>query len=236
MTTFTNFCRTCDHQHIVDDTSSGDSVCVDCGLVLDKIYLHQAKNTYSHSNDNKRNSGALAQDSFEIIERMCSKCNIESEDIKNSIYNKWRNFDKKVRGSNFCLESSILVCIYTGLIEAKVPRPLSHLCGQTNVDIKNVWHHLKGNDAFYRPNLMCEYFLHSLNLTFRDVEGIRALVKQIENKFVFSQKTLIASCAYIFLRRKETTSKKQITISRLAKRLGISTMAICRCVKKIEKK
>ena len=80
---------------------------------------------------------------------------------------------------------------------------------------------------------MCEYFLHSLNLSYKDVEEIRALVKLFENKFVFLQKTLIASCAYIFLRKAKNDAHKRITKSQLAKQLGISAMAIYRCVKKI---
>lgn len=82
---------------------------------------------------------------------------------------------------------------------------------------------------------MCEYFLHSLNLSYKDVEEIKASVKLLENRFVFSQKTLIASCAYIFLRKNKRDSHKRITKLQLAKQLGISAMAIYRCVKKINR-
>ena len=227
MTTFANYCHTCDHQQVVDDFSSGDSVCVDCGLVLDKIYLH-------HSNIIK-NETHLSHNSLDIIERMCAKCNIENENIKNVITKKWQDL-KKIWRKNVCTESLAMVCIYIGLIESKSPRPLSHLCEQTNVNIKNVWQYLKANDSFYKPNLMCEYFLHTLNLSFKDIEEIRKMVKRYESMYVFSQKTLIASCAYIFLRGRENTSNKHTSVTQLAKQLGISSMAIYRCVKKLNNK
>ena len=134
-----------------------------------------------------------------------------------------------------CLESSVLACVYMGLTESKVPRPLSHLCALANVNIKKVSRYLKDDDSFYRSNSMCEYFLHALQLPFKDVEQIRKMVKRHETKFVFSQKTLIASCAYIFLRENKSSSRRQVSISQLAAQLGLSAMAIYRCMKKIKK-
>ena len=226
-----NFCRTCDHQRTVDDVSTGDSVCTDCGLVLGQIYLPQIKTR--HLDSTETNRYVPNPDIMDTVDRMCGKCNINDENIKRNILLKLQNFESEMNGKHACPESSILMCIYMALIESKVPRPLNHLCSLTNVSMSKVRLYLKDKDSFYRPNLMCEYFLHSLNLSYKDVEEIRALVKLFENKFVFSQKTLIASCAYIFLRKSKHDSHKRITKSQLAKQLGISAMAIYRCVKKI---
>lgn len=243
MSTFINYCRTCDHQRAVDDVVSGDSVCTDCGLVLDKIYLSETKNTFLDQEAvmNRRtfngNSIIAGYDCIDIIERMCNKCWIDDNAIKNLIFEKWQKIQKKTeicKYKGFCPESAILVCIYTALIESGVPRPLSHLCGQTNVDMRNAWRYLKANDSFYRPHLMCEYLLHPLELPFKDVEAIRAMVKHFETRFVFAQKTLITSCAYIFLSKKENSTKPQTSISQLAKQLGTSSMAVYRCVKKLK--
>ena len=143
---------------------------------------------------------------------------------------------KQLYKKNLCLESLLLVCIYTTLIELNTPQPLSYLCKLTNVNVKKVWHYLKTNDSFYRPNLMCEFLLNPLNLSFKDVGKIRTVVKQLEREFVFSPKTLIASCSYIFLRERNIKLEIPISQSRLAKQLGISPMTIYRCVKKIEDK
>ena len=226
-----NYCRTCDHQRTVDDISTGDLVCTDCGLVLDQIYLPQTKTRLPHSSETNRL--VPNPEITDTVDRMCGKCNIDDENVKRNILLKWQNFESKMNGKHACLESSVLMCIYTALIESKVPRPLNHLCALTNVNMSKVRLYLKDKDSFYRPNLMCEYFLHSLNLSYKDVEEIKEMVKLLENKFVFSQKTLIASCAYIFLRKSKHDSHKRITKSQLAKQLGISAMAIYRCVKKI---
>ena len=226
-----NFPKTCDHQRTVDDVSTGDLVCTDCGLVLDQIYLPRTKTHLPISMETNRL--VPNQEITDTIDRMCDKCNIDDENVKRNILLKWQNFESEMNGKHGCLESSVLMCIYTALIESKVPRPLNHLCALTNVNMNKVRPYLKDKDSFYRPNLMCEYFLHSLNLSYKDVEEIKEMVKLLENKFVFSQKTLIASCAYIFLRKSKHDSHKRITKSQLAKQLGISAMAIYRCIKKI---
>ena len=230
---FNNICRTCDHQRTFDDVSTGDSVCTDCGLVLDQIYLPKTKTRLVDFLAERNRPVPPKPEIADTVDRMCGKCNIDDENIKRKILFKLQNFENKMNGKHGCLESSVLMCIYIALIESKVPRPLNHLCALTNVDMSKVRLYLKDKDSFYRPNLMCEYFLHSLNLSYKDVEEIKAAVKLIENKFVFSQKTLIASCAYIFLRKSNNDSHKRITKSQLAKQLGISAMAIYRCVKKI---
>ena len=222
---FIDFCRTCDHRNFFDDVSTGDSVCTDCGLVLDQIYLPKIKTSSLFSKE--RNQHNPDPEIVDTVDRMCDKCNIDDENIKRNIFLKLQNC------KHACLESSVLMCIYTALIESEVPRPLKDLCALTNVDMSKARLYLKDKDSFYRPNLMCEYFLHSLNLSYKDVEEIKASVKLLENRFVFSQKTLIASCAYIFLRKSKHDSHKRITKSQLAKQLGISAMAIYRCVKKI---
>ena len=201
-----NYCKTCDHQRTIDDVSTGDLICTDCGLILDQIYLPQIK---THLPDSRETNRLIPNpEIMDTVDRMCGKCNIDDENVKRKILLKLQNFENEKHG---CLESSVLMCIYTTLIESKVPRPLNHLCALTNINMSKVRLYLKDKDSFYRPNLMCEYFLHSLNLSYKDVEEIKAMVKLLENKFVFSQKTLIASCAYIFLRKSKHDSHKQIT-------------------------
>ena len=221
----------CEHQHTVEDISCGDLVCTDCGLVLDKIYLPTTKDKAP-----PRKERIIPDSCIDLlVEDMCNKCHIENENIKSLASKKWQNM-KRIYKKNVCQESSILISIYTALIESQVPRPLNHLCAQTNITSKKVWNYLKANDTFYKPSLMCEYFLHVMNLPFKHLEEIRKMVEKLETRYVFSQKTLIASCAYIYLRNQANISKKmKISISRLAKQLGISSMAMYRCVQKIER-
>ena len=125
------------------------------------------------------------------MQRLCYKCNIECVDLIRVINKKWNASEKRGK-RGVCLKSQALMCIYTALIESEVPRPMKDLCHISGIKQDKVWQYLKDDDSFYSPNLMCEYFLHSLNLSYKELKEIREKVKQHEKKFVFSPKTLIA--------------------------------------------
>ena len=89
---------------------------------------------------------------------------------------------------------------------------------------------------------MCEYFLKTLNLPFKDVESIRKRVRHYERKILFSPQTLIAACAYTFIREnkmslslssEENNQTTRPTFVGLSRELGISPMALNRWVKRI---
>ena len=238
MSRFVNFNRTCSHYNIVDDFSNGCEVCTDCGLVMhDRIYAPYDNRLESIKAEESSEFVARGKDHFpdETMQRVCNKCNIECADLKRAIAKKWNASGKRGK-RGVCLESLALMCIYTALIESEVPRPMKDLCGITGIKQDKVWQYLKNDDSFYSPNLMCEYFLHSLNLSYKELKEIREKVKQVEKKFVFSPKTLIAACAYVFLREKRSRvdQEKPKSLSHLAGRLGVSPMALSRCVKKID--
>ena len=227
-----NVCNTCPHYNSIEDHSTGDEICTDCGLVLDKIYLNQ---NILYKDENIYNTSEKQHD---IINDLCSKINIDNVPIKTQIVKRWNDLIKKNKKPTLDDEvCCALACIYMGLIDSGFPRPISHLCQPFDVNIKSVWSCMKANNLLCRPSLMCEYFLHSLNLTFKEIEQIRKIVREKEMLFVFSPKTLIASCAYVFLREqreKEKSKKYPITISYMAKDLGVSPMAMYRCIKRIK--
>ena len=136
----------------------------------------------------------------------------------------------------------MLVAVFLALVKSKVPRPMQHLCQLTGIEPAKVWPYLNTQEFYFRPSLMCEYFLKGLNLPFKDVESIRKRVCYYERKMVFSPQTLIAACAYTFLRENKMSfslsseGKNQTTrptFVGMAKELGISPMALNRCVKRI---
>ena len=43
----------CQHLNIIDDLSSGDTICKDCGLIVDKIYLSQNIEIFKKNNNFK---------------------------------------------------------------------------------------------------------------------------------------------------------------------------------------
>ena len=140
----------------------------------------------------------------------------------------------------------MLVVVFLALVKSDAPRPMQHLCQLTGIDPAKVWPYLNTQEFNSRPSLMCEYFLKGLNLPFKDVESIRKRVCYYERKVVFSPQVIIAACAYTFLRKNKTSFsissgggknlKSRPTFAGMAKELGISSMSLNRCVKRINNK
>ena len=244
---FIDYDRTCEHINVVDDDVSGDHICADCGLVLDRVYKfqHLEKMEEIKSPPPPWSANDIAKNMFynDIIDRMFAKCHVVNEHVRKNVK---RDVDSMMkRHKKICVESLVLACIYVNLIKQEVPRPIGDLCSETNIREKNVWHYVEKSGSFYRPHLMTECFLKPLNLSFKEVKEINRMVKLAETKCVFSPKTLIASCAYLYLRNNhrlltcnQSTDRSRrfhLTINRFSKIINVSHMALQKCMNKIEK-
>ena len=129
--------------------------------------------------------------------------------------------------------------IYFTLIELDIPRPMSHLCQDAGIVPKYVWYWIKlyhktrdqeHKAIILQPTSMSEYFLKPLNLSYKDVQKINNLV-EINDILTFAPKTLLAACAYTFLRK---NNKQNLSVKNLAKCLGVSAMSVYRCKKALK--
>ena len=246
---FINYQLTCDHINVVDDDVNGDRVCTDCGLVMDQVYkfhnLEKMEEIKSGPPSPTANDAAKNRFLYnDIIDRMLGKCHVDNKLIRKNIQRDVTTMKK--RHKKICEESLVLACIYVNLIKQEVPRPVGDLCNLTNLKEKNVWHYVERSRSFYHPHLMTECFLKPLKLSFKKVQEINRMVQLAETKCVFSPKTLIAACAYLYLRdnnslqscSNQLTDKKRcnFTIGRFCKIVNVSPMALQKCINKIGKK
>ena len=129
------------------------------------------------------------------------------------------------------------MAIYQTLIKLDIPRPMSHICQDAGIVPKYVWYWIKlyhknqnKKHKILKPTNMSEYFLKPLNLSYKDINEINILVEK--NDFLtYAPKTILASCAYMFLRK---NNEQIISVKNLAKLLGVSVMSVYRCIKAIK--
>ena len=233
---FKNYCLHCPHQRTVNDASNGFHVCQDCGKVLEPTYADSSVHTHRLERP--------IESPFEedLLEWICDKCYIDDAGLIRNIKLQWLDLKHQKKKSLHSVEALMLVAVFLALVKSDVPRPMQHLCQLTGIKPEKVWPYLNKQEFNLRPSLMCEYFLKTLNLPFKDVESIRKRVCHYERKIVFSPQTLIVACAYTFLRENKmslnlSSEEKNQTIRPtfvgLARELGISPMALNGCVKRI---
>ena len=132
------------------------------------------------------------------------------------------------------------MAIYHTLVDLDIPRPMSHLCQDAGIVPKYVWYWIKlyhktrtkeDKVSILKPSSMIEYFLTPLNLTFKELTEVKKLVEKNDN-LSYAPKTLLASCAYMFLRN---NNKQNHSVKKLAQTLGVSVMSVYRCIAALKK-
>lgn len=247
----------CEHGIQIEDIRQGDVVCMDCGLVLDKIYtfdLHNSNSCFekysqNEQNNNKQKINIINNRDFsfaanDLLITLFDKLHL-NESVRNSILQLWEkikrwyfNRKKKYKCN---LEGLVVMALYEGLIKEKVPRPMSHLCQDAGVKPKTVWRWVKlykednltsckVSPEIFKTSNMLEYFLQPLHLNYQEFIIVKQKVKEHEN-CSYAPKTLAAACAYVFL--KETRSSP-VSVKKTADILGVSVMSLYRCFKKIK--
>ena len=250
-----NLCKDCPHRNQVDDDREGNVVCTDCGLVIEPIYQnlsvgYDKNNVSRHDNKNKE----IVTTSLEApkvhhnlenetseLDILCNKLQLYSV-TKTQVFERWELikkwfFDEKIKDRKKLIyrKGLIVMAIYHTLVDLDIPRPMSHLCQDAGIEPKYVWHWIKlyhktkskeDKVTILKPSSMIEYFLKPLNLTFKELEEIKKIVER-NDVLTYAPKTLLTSCAYIFLRNK---NKQSPSVKKLANILGISVMSVYRCV------
>ena len=237
---FKNYNLHCAHSQPVNDVSNnGFYVCPDCGKVLEPGYMDSLNAHHTYLSEKP----ILNHFEEDLLDRICGKCHIDNAEIISHIKNQWFLLKRENKKTLNNVEALMLVAVFLALVKSDVPRPMQHLCQLTGIDPAKVWPYLNTQEFNSRPSLMCEYFLKGLNLPFKDVESIRKRVCYYERKVVFSPQVLIAACAHTFLRENKTSFsissgggkslKSRPTYAGMAKELGISSVSLVRCVRRI---
>ena len=217
----------------MEDEREGHAVCVECGLVMEPIYLHPPENTndvkipLSKNTDEKEGELLTLCDKLQLCSNVAGKVLEAWEPVK-----KWRAGSKK-HEEKHSKRGLMAMVVYQSLIEQNIPRPISHICQEAGVHPKIVWHWTKmyyqkndkNSEKMADPLEMCEYFLKPLNLSFQDLKKIKKMVSCYET-LSFAPKTLMAACAYAFLKKKQ---ERKYSIQTIAKLLGVSVMSVYRC-------
>ena len=163
-----NWCRICEHRNQVEDEREGHTVCVECGLVMEPIYLHssgEATNNVQISRqknigENEEGDLLILCDKLQLCPNVTRKVLEAWEPVK-----KWHSSSKK-HEEKHSKRGLMVMVVYQSLIEQNIPRPISHLCQEAGLHPKTVWHWTKmyyqkndkNDEKMADPLEMCEYF------------------------------------------------------------------------------
>ena len=215
----------CAHSNVIEDFSTGDVICTECGLVMDKILL-----------DSYQPRG---QEEFIHSASSWSKCKSLTIDFVDSL-NIGRNFVEEILKNVHVLQNSfphsplpllIAVSFYGTLSENNCGFPLSmfenFVCSNSK-DKKKMYKMIvalnQSNSSSNQPQNLIETILPGLVFSFCDIQTIKKNIMNLECQHCsYNPLTVIASHTFLTLKELELS----LTIESIATHVESSKNSIC---------
>ena len=220
----------CSHVESIDDFTSGDVLCLNCGLVLDKIYISSTVENL----DSKENTdfamicrnNSREKDIREGVIDFINRTNIHSsfsEDITNNAIKVLSRF------SHFPSILVIASACFVTLSKTKYPITLTkieNIVCENKRDKKNLF---KMIVSLYQPGIYPNLSLHvansalqGLELKFQDIESIKKNIFQLKCEYcTYSPLTVVGGHTILYFEDKQT-----LTFSSICFHIGVSKTAI----------
>ena len=219
----------CGHNETIEDYSSGDLICVHCGLVLDKIFLHSNTKEYNEKYLWEYSSSNALQD--EVLRKnvidFFNMINIHHFFLNETVINVKKLL---LRFTHFPLSLVIASACFVTLSKNDFSIALGWLedivC-KNKREKKNLF---KMIVSIHQPTLysnLSECVAHSmlqgLNLPFSDIETIKKNMIELKCKYcTYSPLTVVASHTFLFLKCKCPST----TLTSICQHLGVSKTSV----------
>ena len=186
----------CEHNETFADETTGDYICISCGLVLDRFYFGAPEHSVFGSNNIDAEIGEI----YLFIADIYSRGNIASGTFQ-QVLNKYYNmYNKSYRGE----KKKQLACfaIYSILSEADIPRTLEEIACLSGVPIEKIWSIEKkengGCVADCSENFV-ERICRRIDLPYKDLCAIKTLVTKLSGISGCRANTLIAAVLWLYV-------------------------------------
>lgn len=212
----------CVHENTLDDHHTGDVICVDCGIILDKILLFDKCLIQEiYPNISKF-------EDFRELRSICEKL-VCSPAVTTRIIEKY-TFLK--HASSISDSFLFAAAIFSTLNQEISHKSIKEICYYANITPKRFWKVIKPLklDYSFEATNMTRCLLQTYKFNHREIEEINIFVEKLKSTN-FSPKTIIAVACYLHLKKK----KGKTSVSKVAKKLNCSPMSIYRCLNKLRK-
>lgn len=199
--------------------ASGDNICTDCGLVLDRIFIPSDK-------DGKYSENFTADD---FLSELLEKLHL-SKNVASYVNSNLSTFD---RASDRHSHLSIVRCLYRAAAKLGLPITARDICAVSGFSSKKILEESSTTNKMMDSSIICisiddilEKVCGKLCISFKDFTLIK---KSVEVRYSGFNPSTVAT-AYIYLYCKK--SLKNIKLKDICVISGISCMSVHRFIKK----
>ena len=219
----------CSHENTVICHTEGDTVCVDCGLVVEDFLTHNethAFQTFSKSFYHFTECD-FSKDYYDIV-HLCSRFHLDDGHTISRIYEKYLRVKNEKK---FRKEEIISFVMYQFFKSENVPRSMKEISENTSISKNKLWK-IERSQNYKLPSstpkqLLETYFTH-LNLSFKDKIAISDLIDSFKwTETSFAPSSICSGLCYFYCKEK----KIHMSMKKVAAVFHVSVMSVHRFLK-----
>ena len=220
----------CSHSEYIEDHSSGDIVCLTCGLILDRIFLSSQTKDFDYGSTYKDERLSKNLKEMDLQENIINFLHLTN--IHFSFYDEVQKYSRTLLSefTHFPISLIIASACFVTLSKTEHPITLSKLeslvC-ENKKDKKNLFKMvvcLQEPSIF--PNLsshVANSMLQGIDLNFQDIESIKKNMIQLKCEYcTYSPLTVVAGHTLLYLKNKNRSD----SLSKICFHVGVSKTSV----------
>jgi transcription initiation factor TFIIIB Brf1 subunit/transcription initiation factor TFIIB len=219
----------CEHKETVDDYSTGDCVCIICGLVIDQCYSDVS------CGENIRTSAEAIWRTYFL--EICANLNL-SESVATDCFYLFQRYSKSLVYKRFRKRDLAAYSLYRTVLNNGVGKTVEEVCLFAGVPTQSVWKiekeiQLTANEE--KPENHVDKFCYFLDLTRRDGAKIRKVLTSnevLDSVEGCRPQNIAVAVIIIFCE----TCKIDKTVNFICQTCGVSVSSVRQIVKKLRNK
>ena len=222
--------KTCTHQDVYDDHHTAESVCIQCGLVLEKLYTADGNEPPDYFPE-ERNERKI----FDFIKDICANAFFPKNIVLHA-FNIFKKMKKEVKGKKFSDEAIAAFSIYNALHELETPRTPEEIEMFSGVAIGKIFEiagYLNTTTISNDPTRYVDRYCNQLDLEYYDSNIIRVIVGNMYGMGNVKSNSLIATVIRLYCVEKQ---RKKIKLINICKVCRVSPASVHRIISLMDKK
>jgi len=209
----------CEHSAKLENWAEGTVVCLDCGLVLDQIFVDGVTHPRQETNENLEKMNRLAQEF--IFNNMLDESLLQKgADLFSDLFAKHNVELKRIKISE---KNMLIYCLIDVMTQEAVPYNVDMMYEQLGGSRKTYWKifNLHRSAHLSKPEHFMNYYCWALQLSYKDYSNLMVICTRYE--YLDMQPTcLAAGIVYRYCR----DMKKNISMKSVSEVLHVSKQSI----------
>lgn len=227
----------CTHQRKIDDEHTADEICIDCGLVLGRIFT-------STSSPHEVLKKAIDGEIYKFIEDVCHN-GCYSLNIIDFAFKKFKKLKEKLKNIKKKINNRTLAAfaIYEVMEKLEIPRTFEEIGAITGIPVRKIWDvsslsiktSTKEENANQKPSDPIDYverYCTILNIDYWERKIIRNIVGNMFGFGSYKPSSLVAAVIRLYCIEKG----KKLPLKTIADVCGICPANVHRIMRQLDSK